>query len=263
MKGIRFYKSDIINSIEVKECSNMLHSSKTHFHEELSIGFINKGSTNLTINNAVYSLSSGDVIVIYPFVNHKCLPEDLKNWDFKMYYIEKSLYNNKFADCNFRNIIKVFSHNDKGYSSLKKFGNLMDMSPKSEQIEEELKKVLEYVFNPDVFKSGKITAEKTASVKKYINENYLDSFLLSDIEEKFKVNKYSIIREFKKIYNTTPSAYQLELKINYAKKLLNTCDDIAGIALDAGFYDQPHFTREFKNAYGITPMEYYKSTHLY
>ena len=259
MNGIRFYKSDIINSIEVKECGNTLHSSKTHFHEELSIGFIHKGSTKLTINNTVYSLLSGDVIVIYPFVNHKCMPEDSENWDFKMFFIESSLYEEKYSDNDFRNTIKVFRQDDKEYSSLKDFEELMDKSPETEQLETELGQLFEFIFNPDIFDIGEATPEKTALVKTYIRENFLDSLVLSEIEDKFLINKYSLIREFKKIYNTTPGAYQLELKINYAKNLLKTRNDIAVIALDAGFYDQPHFTREFKNAYGITPMEYHNS----
>ena len=259
MKGIRFYKSELMNSIEVKECSNTLHSSKTHFHEELSIAYINKGSTRLAINNVIYSLSSGDVIVIYPFVNHKCMPLDSENWDFKMYYIESGLYEETYSDQGFRNIIRIFRQDDKGYSDLKNFENLMDKSPSAGQIEASLGQLFEYVFDPDLLNSEEISSGRIASVRKYIKDNFLNSLLLSDIEEKFMINKYTLIREFKKQFNTTPNAYQLELKINYAKKLLKLRSDIAGIALDAGFYDQPHFTKEFKNVYGITPMEYHNS----
>ena len=259
MKGISFYKSDISESIEVKECSSTLHSSKTHFHEELSIGYIHKGKTELTVGNTDYSMSSGDIIVIYPFVNHKCTPLDSGNWDFKMYYIESRLYNGRYSDTAFKNTVRIFKKSNKAYSALENFETMMEETPSSDRINKGLDLIFRYIFNSDYLKITEITPEKINLIRKYIKDNFLDRLLLSRIEEKYKINKFTLIREFKRNYNTTPAAYQIELKVNYAKKLLNKRNDIAEISLEAGFYDQPHFTREFKRAYGITPMEYHNS----
>jgi AraC family transcriptional regulator len=46
-----------------------------------------------------------------------------------------------------------------------------------------------------------------------------------------------------------------------AASLATTAEPIAGIAVDCGFYDQPHFTRAFRKAYGLTPLAYRRRLH--
>ncbi len=97
------------------------------------------------------------------------------------------------------------------------------------------------------------------NVKEYIDEHYLEDLSLENIETEFCIDKFKLIRRFKKIYNSTPSAYQLQLKVNHAKQLMKTENVIVNLALSAGFYDQAHFTKEFKKSTGMTPGQYMKS----
>lgn len=46
-----------------------------------------------------------------------------------------------------------------------------------------------------------------------------------------------------------------------AALLATTAEPIAGIAVGCGFYDQPHFTRAFRRAYGLTPLAYRRRLH--
>jgi AraC-like DNA-binding protein len=96
-------------------------------------------------------------------------------------------------------------------------------------------------------------------IKEYIKDNFFKEITLDCLQSIFKINKFTLIRGFKKAYNTTPSAYQLQLKIDYSKQCLHHHHNFAEIALEAGFYDQAHFSKEFKRVYGVTPLDYYKS----
>jgi len=93
-------------------------------------------------------------------------------------------------------------------------------------------------------------------IRAYIEKNFLEQLKLEDLEKHFGFNKFRIIRNFKNKYNATPVAYQLQLKVNYAKHLINKNINLTEVALNAGFYDQAHFTNEFRKAYGITPKQY-------
>ena len=44
-----------------------------------------------------------------------------------------------------------------------------------------------------------------------------------------------------------------------AGRLTDSDDTIAQIALQAGFFDQSHFTRTFKRQFGLTPLAYRKA----
>jgi AraC family transcriptional regulator len=52
-------------------------------------------------------------------------------------------------------------------------------------------------------------------------------------------------------------AYLRKLRLDHAAHALSAgTDSIADIALQAGFFDQSHFSRTFKLHYGLTPRDY-------
>lgn len=64
-------------------------------------------------------------------------------------------------------------------------------------------------------------------------------------------------RLFCETFRESPAKYALRLRLNRARAALETTNDtIATIATDAGFYDQSHFVKAFRNIYKITPTAY-------
>ena len=64
-------------------------------------------------------------------------------------------------------------------------------------------------------------------------------------------------RLFTATFNESPAKYALRLRLNKARRSLeNTDDTIAAIAAAAGFYDQSHFIKAFRNIYQLTPTAY-------
>ncbi|WP_258525461.1 AraC family transcriptional regulator [Paenibacillus sp. YN15] len=69
-------------------------------------------------------------------------------------------------------------------------------------------------------------------------------------------------RRFKKSTGQTPGEYLTNLRIEYAKKLMNENNmlrySIAEICVMSGYYDSHYFSRIFKKKTGMTPAEYMK-----
>ena len=97
---------------------------------------------------------------------------------------------------------------------------------------------------------------KLSNIIKYMNENINLNPSLEELSEKFKINKYQIIRTFNKEYGLSAHAYFLNLKINKAKELLNQGHSIVNTALELGFTDQSHFHRNFVSIVAATPRQY-------
>ena len=57
-------------------------------------------------------------------------------------------------------------------------------------------------------------------------------------------------------FGLTPHAYQLNQKINIARKRLKSGEAIIQVAHDLGFTDQSHFHHVFKSHTGITPKQF-------
>lgn len=246
----------VYDMIEVKLNESHAHAYKPHLHSELSVGIIQKGTTILTINDVDYSLNEGDAVIIMPYVVHNCQPVDLENWAFTMIYLD-DLYRDA--------LVESLSHDmDIGITRL---------GPKEFKLIEDLASVLKSQCDPfikevelidcinTIIESIEIIITKQIDdsiekVRAYIQEHYLEELSLDTLQRTFRINKFKLIRRFKKLYHSTPSAYQLQLKVNEAKHLIKRGDDLVDVALKAGFYDQAHLTREFKKATGLTPHQY-------
>jgi len=261
MKGIEYYRSEAFNMIEVKTCSNDLHSYKDHLHEELSVGYIEKGATCLNVNGTDYYMKEREAVIIYPFVSHKCQPVDILNWEFTMIYIDSEFCRGILDSSDTKHSIGIKKLGDAEFDKIKKLSEFLKSDESSYNKEIELINTLIEIFDACDIDIKLESDKKMGLIKGYIEEHFLEMIQLGDMEREFNINKFALIRSFRRKFNTTPNAYQLQLKISYGKHLLKSCGSIADIALKAGFYDQAHFTKEFKRAYGVTPLQYYKAIH--
>lgn len=90
-----------------------------------------------------------------------------------------------------------------------------------------------------------------------LNSEFCKNLKVQDIANEVGVHPFHLSRVFRDIHRQTIGEYVHKLRVRYACKQLAVPDnDLAGVALAAGFADQSHFTRVFKNITGITPGVY-------
>ena len=94
-----------------------------------------------------------------------------------------------------------------------------------------------------------------------LHGRFNDSLNLVEIANLVGVHPTHLARSFKKHYRTTVGEYIRRLRLDWAtRRLSETEDSIAEIALAAGFYDQSHFSHLFKQHTGLTPAEFRAAT---
>ena len=94
------------------------------------------------------------------------------------------------------------------------------------------------------------------SVVGYISINY-NYITLHDTAEFFGYNETYLGQMLKKYTGKKFTTLLNEVKLKHAKRLLETSAmSITEIGSEVGFYDSSHFTRKFKEAFGITPKVY-------
>ncbi len=96
-------------------------------------------------------------------------------------------------------------------------------------------------------------------IKNYNSPNLNLEFLAN----KIPTSKRNYIRRFKKATNTTPIKYIQQIKINFAKKALETSNkSLNEIMYDVGYQDSKSFRVLFKKITGLTPTDYRKKFKL-
>ncbi len=112
-------------------------------------------------------------------------------------------------------------------------------------------------FLIDKVNSGKGLSYHVQRTLQYIWDNYRNPFCLKDIATQINVNPSYLSFLFHKEMNVSFSAYVLNLRIEWAKRLLAEADmPLLNVALESGFKNQQYFTRIFRLETGMTPREF-------
>ena len=86
---------------------------------------------------------------------------------------------------------------------------------------------------------------------------------VSEIAEILGLNPNHLSNQFRKETGESLTAYLKDVRLSYAMRLLQISNlSLSDIALEVGFYDQSHFSRVFRERYGMTPLEYRQKRYL-
>lgn len=116
--------------------------------------------------------------------------------------------------------------------------------------------------------AGMIRARKTEPrippwlnrVRQLLHDRFQDRLEWQELAEVAGVHPVYLGQCFRKHFHCTPGDYLRKLRVEYAgKKMVETDTSLSAIALQAGFADQSHMTRHFKNYMGVTPLVYRRS----
>lgn len=87
-----------------------------------------------------------------------------------------------------------------------------------------------------------------------MEQHLADPLPIADIARRLKVSTRQLERLFRQVMGDKPATFYRTLRLRYARWLLDTTDrSVTDIALEAGFSDCAHFSRQFKAAHGFTP----------
>lgn len=97
------------------------------------------------------------------------------------------------------------------------------------------------------------------SVLEYVRDNYAQPIEIKELAALVHLSVSQFERRFRKLFQISPLKHIMRIRIRAASlRLTTTNDTIAAIALDCGFYDHSHFTRNFRKIMGTSPKEYRK-----
>ena len=253
-----------------------------HWHKEMEIIYIEKGSGLAKLNKDTLKLQKGDILLINSGTLHH-IKSDRKNvLYFKSVVFHLSFLSGTPGDLcqeqiltqlidNQARFIHLIHPEDPGYPSIE---NLFSMiftchRKKADYFYMELKGLFYQFFYqmlthnyivPENQKERKNLAE-IKSVIQYMNEHYKEEISVSDLAALTFYNENYFMKLFKQYTGKTLTRYLTELRIEKSRYLLLHSNlSITEIALETGFNSASYFIRKFQEYNGESPQKLRKKT---
>ena len=247
-------------SIDSHDRSNV-HDS--HIHSECEIYFNITGDVSFMVEEKIYPIVPGSVIITKPNEYHHCIYHS--NTMHEHYWILFSCTGNqKLFDLFFnrapgdRNLIVLLP--EKANLLAQIFDSLL-----SEDLPESKKYF--YFFNMlDILENGAAgesaaMSQDVVDALKYISENFSETIVLRDIAAGLHVSVNTLERHFKSQTGITMREYLSQKRFANAARLLGESASVFEAYEKSGFSDYSHFISLFKKRFGVTPLTYQKRLH--
>ncbi|WP_310489176.1 AraC family transcriptional regulator [Chamaesiphon sp. VAR_69_metabat_338] len=97
-------------------------------------------------------------------------------------------------------------------------------------------------------------------LRAYLEEHYDREISLEQLAQIAELSSFHLNRSFSKTFGMPPHAYQIQLRILQANRLLKRDWSIEKVAITTGFVSQSHFGSHFKRLVCVAPRQYIQPT---
>ena len=224
-----------------------------HFHDNPTICFLLRGGGVEKRNRDSYERCACDIrfyhgeelhqsiIKVFP---SKCVNLELKPQFLRQYEISENIINaavSKNPDVKFL-MLKI-------HSELAVNDSFTNSSIK----------ILLFAMLDATRKNFREKPEWINQLHEVLNDRWAEQLTLEDLSLAVKVHPVTISKHFTKYFSCTMGEYMRKIKVGKSLFLIkNSKLSLTEIALQCGFADQSHFTRNFKRLTGFLPKNFRK-----
>lgn len=262
----RFWRDDALPFIEARAITDGREACYArHAHEHFSIGAITAGRSTYLHGRNTCEVSAGTVVLMNPGDVHACNPIDDQPWSYRMLYVDTPWLTDLqhqlgfSAQLDFRRFDLTHSSDTRLFEGINRLYDVL-VNEQVETLEKHSAVVAFFTevqqrLNPadETLREANLKLERAAG---YIRAHCTLALKLEDICLAADLSASYLIRAFKEHYGMTPHAYLVNRRIQFAATQLRQGRLIADVALEAGFADQAHFQRAFKQHLAATPGQY-------
>ncbi|MHB2051166.1 AraC family transcriptional regulator [Pseudomonas hunanensis] len=224
-----------------------------HSHESFSIGVITGGRSTYINSDQCVEVGAGTTVLMNPGVVHACNPVAGDPWSYLMLFVDQPW----LQAVGFTLPTQTWSRSPVLYRRLlQAFADLFDARlPDREARLVALFSELPGMLggNANEVDEGNPRLDAAAA---FIRAHRSDPLSLEDICGACGLSRSYLIRAFRQRFGLTPHGYLLDQRVQLARAQLRQGRAIADVAQEAGFADQAHLQRAFKQHLAATPGHY-------
>ncbi len=258
----------IFGEPELLHASYVTHRFPRHTHDGYGFGVIEQGALAFRYRGEEVVAPAGAINLVIPDAPHTGEAADRRGWTYRMFYLRAELMER--------------ANRELGGSGLPYFRPGVVSDPRLAARLVALHRALERGTSPRLMVESHLLALLTAFIRRhaserpaeaasadarrqlepvrdYIHDHFARDIGLERIASIAGLSPWHVARSFTRAFGVPPHAYQVQVRVGEARRLLAAGRAVADVASATGFTDQSHLTRHFKRLTGVTPGRYRKN----
>ena len=249
-----------------------------HWHPEIEITYVQKGTMCYKVNHMVYHLKEGDIVFNNSGALHSGTMENQKDcayipvtFDSRLIYgFFQSTVNSKYVDPVIQDSMLPAICIDQSEPWHKPFREyllrIIDLDEKKPDfyelditicLQSMWRLLLEHItYEPQASRENSLEYDRIKKILSYIEENYQNKITLNDIAGHIHLCESECTRLFKRHMKTTLFAFLQEYRIERSLEFLQDDQPVSAVADKAGFSDPNYYSKVFAKIKGCSPREY-------
>lgn len=251
-----------------------------HWHPEIEITYVRKGTMCYKVNNLVYHLKEGDIVFNNSGALHSGTMENQEDCTYipitfdprLIYGFFQSTINSKYVDPVIQDSMLpaiCIDQSEPWHRSFREYLlRIIDLDEKKPDfyelditicLQSIWRLLLEHItYEPQASRENSLEYDRIKKILSYIEENYQNKITLNDIAGHIHLCESECTRLFKRHMNTTLFAFLQEYRIERSLEFLQADQPVSAVADKAGFSDPNYYSKVFAKIKGCSPREYQK-----
>lgn len=264
---LKFWRVPHLDNLELLHAARVTHDYPRHMHEEHSIAAILQGTEITNCRGKNHTARAGDLLLInaeevhsnqsvgseYRLIKVRTtslqrIARDLGEPALTAPYFPELVVNDAAI---FRLFVNLHLKLEKNVSALEQESAFLSFT-----------RLLLARTHKDY--GARLTTTKVGSedvcvrrVREYLRSHYAENVSLTQLTSLTNLSPFYLLRVFHNSAGFPPHEYQTQVRIAHARKLIRNGTPLSQAALETGFFDQSHLSRNFKRIVGVTPRQYF------
>lgn len=252
------------------------HHCAPHIHREIEFGIILDGDPFIKVNGQTHQLKKGDLWLINSCQSHEvfCLhPAQAFTYVelqmslsfFKSYFPEiaqvefsqTSLTKETIGEQNHRTLTELLINSTLCYLRQETRFALKCAAMINLLFDSLLEAIPYRLLDPQEMQIANLRKGRVQRIAAYIEENYDQKLLLSDLARQEQLSMPHLSHFFTKNFGMSFQDYLLHQRCQKAQKMLSSTDiSLGDVSLACGFSSARYMDKGFRQIYGMSPKEY-------
>ncbi|OLU15149.1 AraC family transcriptional regulator [Pseudomonas sp. PA1(2017)] len=267
---IRFWESPALAGVELLQARYIKQRFTPHVHEGFVFTVIEHGAQRFRHRGADHLAPVGSMVLINPDEVHTGSSAHEQGWLYRAFYPAPAQVNGVLDELGLahRGLPSFAASVLQDVELHRAFGQLhrlLDSDASVLQQQTAWRETLLMLFQRHAgVRQAAVAGLEPRAVslaKELLAARLGEPPSLEELAAAVNLSPFHFARVFRRATGLPPHAWLQQRRLEQARALLRDGCAPLGVALQLGFADQSHLTRQFKQVYGVGPGEYRKACH--